>query len=376
MCQRTQRVPGESRNGCCLRTLPAHIAQHDSPGRRVQGEDVEEVAADLAAVAGRPVAAGHLGHRDLRQLTGNHAGLQCYHDPRLLFEQVLESLLGVDPLGEVSQHHQFARGPASPVGQWLAQEVEGSPVGAFTQRQLICGIGFLAWRSLRDRRSRAGEQLVQRQADESGPRRAEHQGRGRVDVHNPTESVQDEHGVFHVVDDEAAGQGSEVDQALAVETPDQHATGDDECGGRQVDAREPADLEVVEQVGRPREERRGDQYDRHLPVGAGKPHHARHEKSRGPQKDDVGVDKVHPERRVPCPRPATLRPERCPGRSGRGGAYLRSRAGRAAQLVRSRGTRPGGRSRVGRGRCTEARRPATQAPTRTRRRTWHLPSDP
>ena len=55
-------------------------------------------------------------------------------DPRLLFEQVLETNLGIDSVGEVSQHHQFARGPASPVGQWLAQDVEGSPVGAFTQR--------------------------------------------------------------------------------------------------------------------------------------------------------------------------------------------------------------------------------------------------
>ena len=150
---------------------------------------------------------------------------------------------------------------------------------------------------MRDRRSRAGQQLLQRQADEGGPGCAENQGRGRVDVHDPTESVQDEHGVCHVVDDDAAGQGSEVDQALAVQTPDQHAAGDDERERRQVHAREPADLEVVEQVGHPREEGRRDQCEGHLPVGAGKLHHARHEKTRGPQKDHVGIDKVDPERR-------------------------------------------------------------------------------
>ena len=79
--------------------------------------------------------------------------------------------------------------------------------------------------------------------------------------------------------------------------PHQQPAGDGERERRQVDEREPADLEVVQDVGRPGQQGRAQQHHGHAAVGPGQPHHAGDEEHRGTDEQQVVVGEDRPEHR-------------------------------------------------------------------------------
>ena len=120
---------------------------------------------------------------------------------------------------------------------------------------------------------------------------------GRVDVDDPLEGVEDEDGVGHALHHRAAGQRGQVHEALLEQPPHQQPAGEGECERRQVDEREPADLEVVQDVGRPGQQRRAQQHQGHPTVGPGQPHHAGDEQHRRADEQQVVVGEDRPEHR-------------------------------------------------------------------------------
>ena len=77
---RAQRVPGESGDRGGLRSLAAHVADHEPPRAFVDLEHVVEVAADLVALAGRLVPRGDARAGDRGQRRRKQARLQRARD--------------------------------------------------------------------------------------------------------------------------------------------------------------------------------------------------------------------------------------------------------------------------------------------------------
>src|SRR5688572_13691950 len=90
----------------------------------VEDEHVEEVAADLAAVARRFVPAGQFGAVHLWEVRGDHAGLERGSHPRLLGEHASESVAVVNALGDLAQYDEFTRRSAGSVAEVLVGDVE------------------------------------------------------------------------------------------------------------------------------------------------------------------------------------------------------------------------------------------------------------
>ena len=285
-----QRVAGGRTDGGRLGALAADVAEHEGPGLLVQREDVEEVAADLATVARRDVATGELAPRDGRQPRRHHAGLQGGRDPGAVVQDLLEVLLVADPFGHLTEHDERPGRTTRDVGERLLADVEGPLVTA-----CVVGQDEPARADLHD--PRGVHQVADPPPDElpTGPAR-ECDG-GRVDVDDPLERVEDEDGVGHALDHRAAGQRGQVDEALLEQAPHQQPAGDGERERRQVDESEPADLEVVQDVRRPGQQRRAQQHQGHPTVGPGQPHHAGDEQHRRADEQQVVVGEDRPEHR-------------------------------------------------------------------------------
>ena len=232
-------------------------------------------------------------------------------------------LLVADPVGHLAEDDELPGRAARDVGERLLADVEGPLLAAG-----VVGQHEPARAHLDD--LRGVHQVAHPPSDElpTGPAR-ERDG-GRVDVDDPLEGVEDEDGVGHALDHRAAGQGGQVDEALLEQPPHQQPAGEDERERRQVDEREPADLEVVQDVGRPGQQRRAQQHQGHPTVGPGQPHHAGDEQHRRADEQQVVVGEDRPEHR---PR-LDVREVLHPGRRGVG----------AHQVVRGRHREDGQRS--------------------------------
>ncbi len=123
--QGAQGVAGGGAHGGCLGALAADVADHEGPGALVEGEDVEEVAADLAPVAGRDEAHAEVAPHDVGQARRHHGRLERGGDARAVVEDLLQVLLVADPLGHVAQHQQLAGDPPGGVVERPALDVEG-----------------------------------------------------------------------------------------------------------------------------------------------------------------------------------------------------------------------------------------------------------
>ena len=188
--------------------------------------------------------------------------------------------------------HQLARTPPGAIGGLSLADVEGPGAGVVRP----CLEGEPARTDLGTLRAR--HEVFQPTAEQGRASRRCQCGTGGVHVDDPAESVDDEDGVGHALDDGAARERGQVHEPLAEQAPHQHAAGDGERERCQVDAGEPADLEVVEEVRRPRQQCGGEQQQGHAEVDAPQPDHARHEERGGPDEQQVVVAEDRPERRA------------------------------------------------------------------------------
>ena len=120
---------------------------------------------------------------------------------------------------------------------------------------------------------------------------------GGVGVHHVAVRVQDHEQVAHPLDEQAARQRPQPQQPLVDQPPGEHRAGAGEGHGRQVDLREGTHLEVEQQVGHPRQQRRDGERRGLQPVRARQPHQRDHEQRRRGQQQRLRVDQVHPEQR-------------------------------------------------------------------------------
>jgi hypothetical protein len=120
---------------------------------------------------------------------------------------------------------------------------------------------------------------------------------GRVHVADPSEGVGQDDGIRHRMDYQLPRDGGQVDQPLPEQAPHQDAAGGDKGERGQVDPRERADREVVQQVGAPGQQCRRDQDQRSQPVDPREPRHAQHEHRGSREHQDVRVEEMDPEER-------------------------------------------------------------------------------
>jgi len=129
-------VAGEAGDRGGFRALPADVPEHDPPASVCEGEDVIEVATDLAAVPCGEIAGRRLGAGHDEQASGDETCLQSGRDPRSLDQEVAKLRFRSCSFGDVGQHHQMPGRSARPIRQQLPAHIERPPVVGLANREL------------------------------------------------------------------------------------------------------------------------------------------------------------------------------------------------------------------------------------------------
>jgi hypothetical protein len=164
-------------------------------------------------------------------------------------------MLELRALGDVAQDEQAAAGLPGTSSQWAGPYLErpgGRSLRRDPHRDLLPRV--------RDQGTQVlGEHVDGRAAGEPDPGEPEQARRGGIGVRHVPVGVEHQHRVGHSLDEQAAGDGREAQEALLEQAPGEHRPGPGQEDRCEVELPERCGPDVEQHVGRERQERGRDQ---------------------------------------------------------------------------------------------------------------------